>query len=120
MADYARGETAMTIDLPKMIETYQRAHDQRDTDTAVATFGADATVVDDGRMHTGTDEIRWWLDNAASEYTYTRTLTGVVDEGDGSYIVSNHLSGNFPGGEADLRYRFRLEHGLIHRLEIAP
>lgn len=110
----------MSIDLPTTIETYQRAHDRRETDAALATFSADATVIDDGRTHTGTDEIRWWLDNAASEYTYTRTLTGVEDERDGSYIVSNHLSGNFPGGEADLRYRFRLVDDLIVRLEIAP
>jgi hypothetical protein len=110
----------MSIELPTTIETYQHAHDRRDTDTALAMFRADATVVDDGRTHTGTDEIRWWLDNAPSEYTYTRTLTGVEDESDGSYIVSNHLSGDFPGGEADLRYRFRLDGGLIHRLEIAP
>lgn len=110
----------MSVDIPTMIETYQRAHDRRDTDAALAAFSAGATVVDEGRTHTGADEIRWWLDNAASEYTYTRTLTGIEHEGDGSYIVSTHLSGNFPGGEADLRYRFRLEHGLIRRLEIAP
>jgi hypothetical protein len=34
--------------------------------------------------------------------------------------VSNHLSGNFPGGEVDLRYRFRLADGLIQELQIAP
>ena len=110
----------MSIELPTPIEHYQRAHEQRDTDAAVAMFRADATVVDDGRTHTGIDEIRWWLANAASEYTYTRTLTGVSEERDGSYIVSNHLSGNFPGGEVDLRYRFRLADGLIQELQIAP
>jgi hypothetical protein len=110
----------MSADLPTVIETCQRAHDRRDTDTALATFAADATVVDDGRVHTGTDEIRRWLDNAASEYTYTRTFTGVSEDGVGSYLVSNHLSGNFPGGEVDLKYRFQIERGLIQRLEIAP
>lgn len=89
----------MSADLPKTIETYQRAHDQRHTDTALATFSADATVVDDGCTHTGTDEIRWWLDNAASEYTYTRTFTGIEDESDGSHIVSNHLSATSPAAK---------------------
>jgi hypothetical protein len=110
----------MSVELPTPIAQYQRAHDLRDADAAVAMFRADATVVDDGRTHTGTVEIRWWLANAASEYTYTRTLTGVTEEPDGSYIVSNHLSGNFPGGEVDLRYRFRLADGLIQELQIAP
>lgn len=31
-----------------------------------------------------------------------------------------HLEGNFPGGVADLAYRFTLRHGLIEHLEIAP
>lgn len=107
-------------EVPNVIATYQRAHDQRDAQTALAAFGADATVIDDGATYVGTERILWWLTNAASEYTYTRTLTATEDLGDGAYIVSNHLSGNFPGGEADLRYRFQLRDGLIQRVEIAP
>ena len=77
-------------------------------------------MIDEAVAYTGADRIRWWLTHAASEYTYTRTLTGVEDLGDGAYLVHNHLSGDFPGGEADLRYRFQLRDGLIHRVEIAP
>lgn len=106
--------------LPAVIEIYQRAHDRRDTEAAIAAFGADATVVDEDTTYTGTERIHWWLENAASEFTYTRTLTGVDDVGDGVVVVHNHLSGDFPGGEADLRYRFELRDDLIHRLEIAP
>jgi hypothetical protein len=107
-------------ELPAAIDTYQRAHDQRDTHRALATFQADATVVDDGATYVGAERIRWWLDHAASEYTFTRTLTGVDDLGDGVHVVHNHLVGNFPGGEVDLHYRFRLRDGLIDELAIAP
>ena len=107
-------------DVPDVIATYQRAHDRRDTEVALAAFGPDATVIDDGATYVGAERIRWWLTNAASEFTYTRTLTATEDLGDGAYLVHNHLSGNFPGGEADLRYRFQLRDGLIHRVEIAP
>ncbi len=106
--------------LPSVIETYQRAHDHRDADAAITAFGADATVVDEGATYTGAERIRWWLERTASEYTYTRTLTGVDDLGGGVVVVHNHLSGDFPGGEVDLRYRFELRGDLIHRLEIAP
>lgn len=106
--------------LPAVIETYQQAHDRHDTDAALAAFGADATVSDEDTTYSGTERIRWWLANAASEYTFTRTLTGVDDLGAGMVVVRNHLSGDFPGGEVDLRYRFELRDGLIHRLEIAP
>ena len=110
----------MSTELPAAIETYLHAHDRHDTDATLATFGPEATVIDEGNTYTGTDRIRWWLDNGASEYTYTRTLTGIETAGEGKYVVHNHLSGNFPGGEADLRFRFRLEGDRIQHLEIAP
>ena len=106
--------------LPTVIDTYQRAHDQRDTDTAITTFRPNATVIDEDTTFSGTEHIRRWLTHAASEYTYTRTLTGVDHLDDGVYIVHNHLSGDFPGSEVDLRYRFELRDNLIHHLTIAP
>ncbi len=109
-----------TTDRPGVIDAYQRAHDEHDTVAALATFHPDATVIDDGVTYSGSERVRGWLTDVASEYTYTRTLTGVDDLGDGVYIVHNHLTGDFPGGEVDLRYRFALRDGLIHHLEIAP
>lgn len=106
-------------DLPEVIARYQAAHDARDTPLALATFAPAATVVDDGRTHRGTDEIRAWLSTEASEYTFTRTTLGARPEGAGWRVVS-HLEGDFPGGVVDLRYRFELADGLITRLEIAP
>ena len=110
----------MATELPDIIVAFQRAHDDHDTESAMATFVDDATVVDDGRTSVGVAEIRTWLDRAASEYTYTRSLTGVDDHGDGTFTVRNHLDGDFPGGQVDLRYRFELRDGLIGALHIAP
>ncbi len=106
--------------LPEVISSYQRAHDARDVATALAAFAPDATVVDDGHTYAGTERIRWWLEHAASEFTYTRTLVSVEDLGDDEHLVRNHLTGDFPGGEADLAYRFRVRDGLITHLRIAP
>ena len=106
--------------VPTVINEYQSAHDRRDADGALAAFGPEATVIDDGVAYVGPERIAWWLGNAASEYTYTRTLTSVEDFGDGMYLVHNHLRGNFPGGEVHLRYRFQLRDDLIHQLVIAP
>jgi hypothetical protein len=109
-----------TTELPAVIDAYQQAHDRRDTEQSIACFDAGATVIDEDQEFTGTDRVRWWLANAAAEFTFTRTLTGVERVDDDVYIVRNHRAGNFPGGEAELRYRFELRAGLIHRLEIAP
>ena len=109
-----------TTDVPDIIEAYQRAHDRHDTAAALATFSRDATVTDEDTTYHGTERINEWLTNAASEYTYIRTHTGTEHLGNDTYLVHNHLSGDFPGNEVDLRYRFQLRDGLIHQLDIAP
>lgn len=108
------------IDVPPVIGRYQAAHDRRDTATAIAAFTPDATVADDGATHVGADAIRQWLETAASEFTYTRTLIGAEQEDDRTWVVHNNLTGDFPGGTVDLSYRFVLSGDLIERLDIAP
>jgi ketosteroid isomerase-like protein len=108
----------MTI--PAVIAAYQAAHDQHDTETALASFTADATVKDDGHEYHGTDEIRTWLSTAASEFTFTRTFVSAEDSGGDTWLVVNHIAGNFPGSPVDLRYEFAMRDGLIAELVIAP
>jgi ketosteroid isomerase-like protein len=43
---------------PDVIRRYFAAHDQRDSDAALAAFAPDAMVVDDGHEYVGTDQIR--------------------------------------------------------------
>jgi ketosteroid isomerase-like protein len=107
-------------DLPAVISRYQDAHDRRDTDVALSTFTPDARVVDDGHEFRGSDEIRNWLTNAAREFTFTRTLVSAEAPEADTWLVLNHLEGDFPGGVADLRYRFVLTGNLISDLVIAP
>jgi ketosteroid isomerase-like protein len=106
--------------LPETVKRYQDAHDRHDTDIALSAFAPDAAVFDDGKEFHGTDEIRTWLTTAASEYTFTRTLVSAEPVDDDTWLVVNHLEGNFPGGIVDLRYRFALRDGLIAELVIAP
>ncbi|MFF9490414.1 nuclear transport factor 2 family protein [Streptomyces sp. NPDC014676] len=108
-------------DLPEVVRRYLRAHDVHDVPTVVATLAAEATVEDDGRTYTGSAAIKGWLEQTNSEYTYTTTLVGAERLGLDQYVVVQHLEGDFPGGEVDLRYRFVLdEDGHIGRLVIAP
>jgi ketosteroid isomerase-like protein len=106
--------------MPDVVTDYQHAHDSGDVETALATFASDAVVTDDGHDYQGPDEIRDWLSRASTQFDYTRTLTGFEAIDDNSWLVTNHLEGNFPGGVVDLRYRFVVADGLISELEIAP
>ncbi len=77
-------------------------------------------MIDEDTTYVGTDAVRGWLDTAASEFTFTRTLLGAESFGGGSWLVRNRLDGNFPGATAELRCQFELRGDLIDRLEIAP
>ena len=107
-------------ELPQAVAQYQDADDRDDVDAALATFAPTATVKDDGHDYHGPDEIRDWLANASTQFTYTRELTDAEAIDADTWLVSNHLEGDFPGGVVDLGYRFVLADGLIAELEIAP
>ena len=106
-------------ELPEVVGRYQDAHDRRDTESALATFAAGARVTDDGHDYRGRDEIRDWLSRVSVEFTYTRTLLDATPTAPDTWLVTNHLEGNFPGGVVDLRYRFVIANGLIRELDIA-
>jgi hypothetical protein len=116
----SEGTSTSWDELPTMLRTYLTAHQTRDADTALATFTADAAVTDEGYTHHGREEIRTWLGSAASEYTYTTEFTGATKIGQARFDVVQHLEGNFPGGEADLHFRFALSGPSICRLVIEP
>jgi ketosteroid isomerase-like protein len=106
--------------LAEVIRRYLDAHDRHDTTTALSAFTPDAQLVDDGHTFQGADQIRTWLDTAAGEFTFTRTFTGAEAADAGTWLVRNHLEGDFPGGVVDLLYRFVTTDGLISELVIAP
>jgi hypothetical protein len=110
----------MAPSLPEVINRYQDAHDRHDTAVALSAFTSDAKVTDDGQEFRGADEIRDWLVRTASEFTFTRTLVSFETTDADTWVVVNHLEGNFPGGVVDLRYQFVLTGDHIAELVIAP
>ena len=95
-------------ELPPGLTTYLAAHLARDLDTATTFFDENSSVTDEGQTHVGPAAIRAWMSTAASEYTYTTALTGVGKLDDAHYDVLHRLEGDFPGGVADLHFRFTL------------
>lgn len=101
------------------IEDYFDAEKRGDVDAIVALFAPDAQVVDENTTWRGQDGIRAWREHATAEYTWTTEILDVEADGN-TTIVKVRIEGDFPGGTADLRQRFRLEDDRIGRLEIAP
>lgn len=105
--------------LPDTVKTFMTALDAREVGRVLATLAPGAVVTDEGHDYTGADAIGAWVATAASEYTYTTEFTGSTST-DAGVDVTQHLEGNFPGGVADLHYRFTLDGALISRLVIEP
>lgn len=109
----------MPIELPPALAGYFAADAGADADALLRLFAEDAVVIDERRTYAGHDQIRAWKTGAAATYSYTAKPI-VIEERDGSTIVTAHLEGDFPGSPVDLRYVFTLGAGRITRLEIAP
>jgi ketosteroid isomerase-like protein len=110
----------MSINFPDVISRYFELERDRDIDSIVSLFAEDATVIDEGEERQGTAEIRTWQTGAASKYTYTTEITDTKALGPDRYLVTGRLTGNFPGGTADLKWDFTIEDQHITRLTIAP
>ena len=106
--------------LPAPIRGYLAAHEARDAEAAFRAFSPTAVVVDDGTTYRGTEELRRFVAQAGAEFSYTTTLLGAERVDDTSWLVTQHLAGDFPGGAVDLRFRFELDGDLVAGLVIAP
>ncbi|WP_296600591.1 oxidoreductase [Phenylobacterium sp.] len=107
----------MTVKLPFPIARYFEAANVDDPDAVAAALATDAQVRDEGRDHRGRDAIRAWAAESRRRYRFHAEPRSVEPQPDGA-IVTAHLTGDFPGTPADLRYRFTLAEGEISGLEI--
>jgi hypothetical protein len=110
----------MSTELPDVVSRYFERDADRDIESIVGLFAEDATVIDEGEERHGTAEIRAWQTGAASKYTYTTEITGSQALGADRYLVTGRLTGDFPGGTADLNWDFTIADQHITRLIIAP
>jgi hypothetical protein len=100
------------------ITSYFDADAKRDATVVVALFSDDAEVIDEGQTWRGVDRIRAWREGPTSKYAYTTRVFGTEHVSAGEYEVTGRLDGNFPGGTANLHWRFTLVGGRIKTLHI--
>ncbi|MEP9365210.1 nuclear transport factor 2 family protein [Nocardioides sp. CN2-186] len=106
-----------TAQLPATIRAYLGAQEARDADAALALLSPGAVISDVGESFSGQDGLRRFVTEAGAEFTVVTTITGVRRDGD-AWVVGHHLEGDFPGGTANLDYRFALAGELIERIDI--
>jgi hypothetical protein len=106
--------------VPDVIRRYFLLDAEREIDSIVALFTDDATVIDEGETRHGTIAIRAWQTGPASQYTYTTDVLATDSLTAERFVVTGRLTGNFPGGTAELKWDFTVAGGRISQLVIAP
>ncbi|SDZ36002.1 SnoaL-like domain-containing protein [Amycolatopsis xylanica] len=105
--------------LPATVREFFAAHIVRDADTASSFLTEDAVIVDQDETFRGREKTYAFLRDAGSEFEYTTEQIGAHRVDDAHWVVTVRLEGTFPGGVAELDYRFTVRDGLIAELVIA-
>jgi hypothetical protein len=99
------------------IAIYIAAENQGDTEAMAQCFAEDAIVRDEGRTIEGLAAIKRWKAETKKKYQHTVEPLRSARKGD-KIIVTNRLSGNFPGSPIELQFIFKLDGDKIASLEI--
>lgn len=107
----------MDINLPVPIAIYFAAENQGHMEIAAECFAENGVVRDEGQTIEGFAAIKQWLAATKSKYQHTIEPVALAEK-DGTTIVTNRLTGNFPGSPIELDFVFTLHGDKIVSLEI--
>lgn len=111
-------DTTHDAQTPAVITRYLKAVDDTDFKALASCFTPDGSVVDEDITYRGRNEIIGWREATASKWEYSSSVKSTKALSATECLAVVHVEGNFPGGEADLTYRFSLDDGLISALSI--
>jgi len=103
---------------PAVVARYLAAADGQDTRALAGCFTTGGTVVDEGVIYRGHEEIVRWREELGARWEYTSTVTSTQAVDNHQFLVGVHVEGNFPGGQADLTYRFTVAGDALSSLSI--
>jgi hypothetical protein len=107
---------SMNMELPPVIAAFFHATNTREFADFLSLFTPDAHVNDEASDYQGA-EIAAWIDRATADTKPAANVTGITG-GDGHYVITAEVSGNFPGSPIQLRYHFTLQDDKIATLLI--
>ncbi|GLY52172.1 nuclear transport factor 2 family protein [Lentzea sp. NBRC 102530] len=105
--------------LPATVREFFAAHVVHDADVSSSFLIEDAVIVDQDETFRGREKTYAFLRDAGTEFEYTTEQIGAHRVDDTHWVVTVRLEGDFPGGVAELDYRFTLRDDLIAELVIA-
>jgi hypothetical protein len=107
----------MFVDLPTPIAIYIAAENRGDAEALAQCFAEYAVVRDERQTIEGLAAIKRWKAENRKKYQHTIEPLASAQK-DGKTIVTNRLTGNFPGSPIELEFIFTLDGNKIASLEI--
>jgi SnoaL-like domain len=103
--------------LPTPIVIYIAAENRGDSEALAECFAEDAVVRDESQTIEGLAAIKRWKAETRKKYQHTIEPLASSQK-DGKTVVTNRLTGNFPGSPIELEFVFTLDGDKIASLEI--
>src|ERR1700693_4348491 len=109
----------MSVDLPTPIAIYIAAENKGNTEALAQCFPKHAVVRDEGKTIEGLAAIKRWKAETKKKYQHTIEPLALVQK-DGKTIVTNRLTGDFPGRPLEHQFIIKLDGNKIASLKIQP
>jgi SnoaL-like domain len=107
----------MIDNLPKSIALYVAAENSGDPNLFDQCFAENAIVSDENETHEGLAAIKKWKAETKKKYQHIVNPLRMAEQGS-KFIVTNRLTGNFPGSPIELDFVFTIQGDKIVSLEI--
>ncbi|SCX54389.1 SnoaL-like domain-containing protein [Klenkia marina] len=107
-----------SLQLPTVVRDFFAAHVVHDADAADRYLTDDVVVVDQDETFRGREAVHAFVRDAGAEFEYTTEQLAAHRVDDTHCVLTVRLEGSFPGGTADLDYRFTLRGDRIAEVVI--
>lgn len=105
------------MELPQLVAQFVETQNTYNSEAYTECFTETAIVHDEGKAHTGKEEIRAWIEDANERYkSVMKPLQ--YDESGSKGVLTAEVSGTFPGSPIVLKFNLGLKDGLIDSLNV--
>lgn len=105
------------MELPKLIAQFIETQNTYDSAAYTDCFTENAIVHDEGKTHTGKNEIRQWIEEANEKYKSVMKPLRYEESGSNG-VLTAEVSGTFPGSPIVLKFHLGLKDSLINSLNV--
>jgi hypothetical protein len=103
--------------IPNVVQELIKAQNNFDSVAYANLFSETSVVYDEGKTHTGKEEIQKWIAEANEKYKSVMQPVEYTEK-DKKGVLSAKVSGTFEGSPALLKFNFEINEGLIQSMKI--